>query len=263
MTEATGMFSDGKAYEQMMGRWSRIIGASFLDWLALPIGQRWLDSGCGNGAFTEEIVARCAPASVDAVDPSDGQIAFARTRPAAQHAKFAIGDAQNLSFADDSFDVAIMALVIAFLPQPERAAAEMRRVVRPGGLVATYMWDIDGTGTPLTPMSDALSSMGLTPGVVPNSPASRLEAMRGFWKGAGLLDVETRVLGLTVRHASFDEFWASNFVPIGPMGAMLAKMGSGEQAQLRARLAEMLPIASDGSIAYESFANAVKGRVPA
>ncbi|WP_421760559.1 class I SAM-dependent methyltransferase [Devosia sp.] len=262
MSDAPNMFSDGKAYEKMMGRWSRIVGASFLDWLAPASGQRWLDSGCGNGAFTEEIIARTAPASVDAVDPSEGQIAFARTRPATQLAKFAIGDAQNLAFLDDSFDVAIMALVIAFLPQPEKAAAEMRRVVRPGGLVATYMWDIEGTGTPLTPMADALTAMGLTPGVVPNPPASGLEAMRGFWGGAGLLEVETKVIGLTVRHASLDEFWDSNFVAVGPMGAMFAKMGKDEQQQLRARLAEQLPIASDGSIAYERFVNAVKGKVP-
>lgn len=262
MSDAPNMFSDGGAYEKMMGRWSRIVGASFLDWLAPANGQRWLDAGCGNGAFTEEIIARTAPASVDAVDPAEGQIAFARTRPAAQHAKFAIGDAQSLAFADDSFDVAIMALVIAFLPQPERAAAEMRRVVRPGGLVATYMWDIEGTGTPLTPMADALTAMGLTPGVVPNAPASGLEAMRGFWQGAGLLDVETKVIGLTVRHASLDAFWDSNFVAVGPMGAMLSRMGSGEQQQLRAHLAEKLPISADGSIAYERFVNAVKGRVP-
>lgn len=133
MTAAANMFSDGKAYERMMGQWSRVVGTGFLDWLAPAEGLRWLDSGCGNGAFTEEILARCAPAAVDAVDPSEGQIAFAKTRPAAAHARFAIGDAQALAFADDSFDVAIMALVIAFLPHPERAAAEMRRVTRPAG----------------------------------------------------------------------------------------------------------------------------------
>ena len=56
-------FDDGQAYERMMGRWSQRAGATFLDWLALPKGLRWLDVGCGNGAFTEVLIARCRPAS--------------------------------------------------------------------------------------------------------------------------------------------------------------------------------------------------------
>jgi ubiquinone/menaquinone biosynthesis C-methylase UbiE len=101
-----------------------------------PKGLRWLDVGCGNGAFTEEIIARCAPATVMAIDPSDEQLAFARTRPGAKMAKFEVGDAHKLLFGDGTFDVAIMALVLAFLLNPAKAVAEMARVVRPGGWVA-------------------------------------------------------------------------------------------------------------------------------
>ena len=54
-----------------MGRWSKLVGGRFLDWLDVPRGLRWLDIGCGNGAFTEEVVARCSPSSVMAIDPSD------------------------------------------------------------------------------------------------------------------------------------------------------------------------------------------------
>ena len=261
MTEAASMFSDGKAYERMMGRWSRVAGTTFLDWLDPPKGQRWLDAGCGNGAFTEEIVARSAPAAVSAVDPSEGQIAYALTRPAAQHAQFEIGDAQNLDFADNNFDVATMALVIAFLPDPARAAAELARVVRPGGSVATYMWDVEAGGTPISPVGSALKSLGITPGQPPNPPASGRDAMQAFWDNAGLVDVETRVIRIPVVYSSLDDFWDSNIVPIGPMGALLGKMTSGEREQLRARLREQLPIAADGSISYDAVANAVKGRV--
>ena len=81
------LFTDGEVYERMMGRWSRLAGETFLAWLDLSKGLRWLDVGCGNGAFTEEIVARCAPATVMAIDPSDQQLAFARIRPGAKMAR--------------------------------------------------------------------------------------------------------------------------------------------------------------------------------
>lgn len=87
MGEASELFTDGEAYERLMGRWSRLIGRGFLEWLDVPKGLRWLDVGCGNGAFTEEIVARCVPATVMAIDPSAEQLAYARTRPGAKMAQ--------------------------------------------------------------------------------------------------------------------------------------------------------------------------------
>lgn len=78
MSDDEKLFTDGKAYERRMGRWSRIVGEAFLDWLAVPKGLRWLDVGCGNGAFTEVLIARCAPTAVSAIDPSEGQLSYAR-----------------------------------------------------------------------------------------------------------------------------------------------------------------------------------------
>src|SRR6476469_2178248 len=96
MTGERIVFEDGAGYEKMMGVWSRLAGEVFLDWLAPAPGQRWLDVGCGNGAFTELIVDRCAPASVEGIDPSRAQIEFARARPAGKVASFQIGDAAAL-----------------------------------------------------------------------------------------------------------------------------------------------------------------------
>jgi ubiquinone/menaquinone biosynthesis C-methylase UbiE len=81
MGRANKLFTDGDAYERLMGRWSRLVGESSLDRLDAPKGLRWLDVGCGNGAFTEELIARCTPAAVTAIDPSEDQLAYARTRP--------------------------------------------------------------------------------------------------------------------------------------------------------------------------------------
>ena len=76
-------FDDGASYERYMGVWSRLVGETFLSWLAPSPGLRWIDIGCGNGAFTEQIVERCAPAEVQGVDPSEAQLVFARSRPGA------------------------------------------------------------------------------------------------------------------------------------------------------------------------------------
>jgi ubiquinone/menaquinone biosynthesis C-methylase UbiE len=152
MAELQIRFDDGAAYEQMMGAWSRIAGETFLDWLAPRSGLRWVDIGCGNGAFTELIVERCAPAEVQGIDPSEGQLAYARKRSAARVAKFSQGEATALPFSSESFDAAIMALVIFFVPDPAEGVREMVRVVRPGGTVAACAWDIVGGGFPMEPI---------------------------------------------------------------------------------------------------------------
>src|SRR5882762_3380080 len=136
MAEQQIRFDDGASYEQMMGIWSRSAGEIFLDWLAPPLGLRWIDIGCGNGAFTELLVERCAPVEVQGIDPSEGQLAFARGRPATRLAAFHQGDSMALPYPADRFDAAIMALVIVFVPDPTKGIDEMVRVVRPGGTVA-------------------------------------------------------------------------------------------------------------------------------
>lgn len=263
MGEADKFFTDGKAYERFMGRWSRLAAEPFLDWLDVAKNLEWLDVGCGNGAFTEEFIARCVPAAVTAIDPSDEQIAYARARPGASMADFRTGDAQNLPFSDSTFDVATMALVIAFLPDPGRAAAEMARVVRPGGWVAAYMWDVPGGGVPAYPIYLAMESMGVTAPGPPNGAASAREAMRDVWTKAGLESVETRVIHVQTAYSDFEDFWDSNVVPIGPRGKIYASMSASAREELRTRLRDHLPVSPDGRIVYSSFANAVKGRVPA
>src|SRR5262245_17128133 len=129
MAEQTIRFEDGAAYERMMGVWSQLAGQVFLDWLRPAPGLQWVDVGCGNGAFTELIVERCAPVEVQGIDPSEAQLAFARTRPASLVAEFRQGDAMALPFPADRFDAAVMALVLVFVPEPAKGVAEMLRVV--------------------------------------------------------------------------------------------------------------------------------------
>jgi ubiquinone/menaquinone biosynthesis C-methylase UbiE len=261
MSEAGTLFADGKAYERLMGRWSRVAGEKFLDWIDPPKNLRWIDVGCGNGAFTEVLIARRAPAAVTGIDPSDGQIDYARTRPGAKMAQFRVGDAQSLPFADDSFDAASMALVISFLPDPRKAAAEMARVVRPGGWIATYMWDFAGGGSPIDRVTTAIKSLGMPVPERPNTDASRRDVMRAIWENTGLRSVDTEVIRIQVAYSGFDDFWQSNTLPVGTSGKAIQELSPDAKNQLKARLREQLPIAADGSIAFEAFANAVKGRV--
>jgi len=261
MTEAPNLFGDGKAYERLMGRWSQLAGEKFLDWLDAPKNLRWLDAGCGNGAFTEVLMARCAPASVVGVDPSEGQLAFARARPGTKGADFRVADAQALPFADSSFDAASMALVIVFIPDPIKAARELNRVVRPGGIAATYMWEFPD-GFPFVSLALAMKDLGLTPPERPNVEASARDAMRAIWENAGFAALETAVIRIRVHFSSFDDFWDSSTVPVGPSGKALSALAPSVREQLKTRLRERLPIAADGTIAYEAFANAVKGVVP-
>lgn len=263
MSDAPAQFADGNAYERLMGRWSQIAGATFLDWLALPNGLKWLDVGCGNGAFTEVLIRKNAPAEVFGIDPSEGQLAYARTRPGTKLAKFQMAGAQDLPFADNSFDAAIMPLVISFVPDPVKAVAEMKRVVRPGGMIAAYMWDVPGGGLPLEPIQAAMRSMGAPDANPPGFNASREDRMRAVWEQNGLTSVETRVIRIRVSYKDFDDFWTTNSVPVGPSGVAIAKLSPEKKEELKALMRKRLPTAPDGSISYEPFANAVKGRVPA
>jgi len=256
------LFTSGEDYEMQMGRWSRLVGDQFVAWLGVPQGLRWVDVGCGNGAFTQVILNRAAPASVAGIDPSDGQIDYARRTVTAANVSFDVAGAQTLPFPDRSFDVAAMALVISFVPDPAKAVSEMVRVTRPGGTVATYMWDFLAGGVPVEPTYEAFRQLGRQSAMPAGAPASRREALQDYWQKAGLEAVETRVIRIPVVYSDFEDFWTSNSKPSGPQGVILHNMSQAEKDETRACLRRILPIAADGTIRYEAFANAVKGRVP-
>jgi SAM-dependent methyltransferase len=261
MAEPHIRFDDGAAYERMMGTWSRLAGEVFLDWLALPSGMRCVDVGCGNGAFTELLVERCAPSEVQGIDPSAGQLAFARERHMAKIAEFRQGDATALPFAGRMFDAAFMALVIFFVPEPAKGVAEMVRVVRPGGAVAAYAWDVLGGGFPLEPLQAEMRTMGLKTLRPPSADASRMDALRALWTGAGLEAVETREIVVQRSFRDFDEFWTISQLG-SSVAPIVAAMSLGDRELLRTRVRANLPPDSAGRVTYAARANAVKGRLP-
>ena len=182
----------------------------FFDWLAPRAGLRWLDVGCGNGAFTELLIERCAPSNVMGIDPSEGQLAYARTRLAAGPVSFRQCDAQTLPFAADEFDVAAMALVINLFPDPAKAVAEIARVVRPGGQVATYVWDVMGGGFTMETDPRGARRVGRFRRRFYGAEVTRIGKMREVWENAGLDDVMARRIDVQLTYASFDDFWRAN-----------------------------------------------------
>jgi SAM-dependent methyltransferase len=260
MSSGDQLFTDGAAYERLMGRWSRRVGDVFIDWIAVPDGLGWLDIGCGTGAFTEQLIQRCRPASVTAIDPSADQLAFARNRTGAEKAEFRVGDAQDLQFPDGSFDIAVMALVVHFIPDPGKAIAELARVVRPGGRAATYVWDYIVGGSPTAPIAAAMKEIGLKAAGPPSPNATAIAALEALWRSAGFVDVETRAIRIAVEFTDFDEFWDSMTGRVGPAGKAIAALQPDGLTQLRAALQQRMPLRPDGRVVYEACANAIKGR---
>src|SRR5918993_3559348 len=121
----TDRWASGDLYEPYVGRWSRLVARDFLAWLNAPDGLDWLDVGCGTGALTEAIAARCAPKRLVGIDPSAGFLDFARQRLRDTGAELRQADAQNLPCAAAEFDRAVSGLVLNFVPDQPRAAAEM------------------------------------------------------------------------------------------------------------------------------------------
>jgi SAM-dependent methyltransferase len=219
----------------------------------------WLDVGCGTGSFAGLIAERCAPIEVQGVDPSEAQLAIARRRGAPNTA-FLRGDAMALPFAEHRFDAAVMALVIFFVPDPARGVGEMARVVRPGGRVAAYAWDVLGGGFPFDPVWQEIRAAGQTPLLPPNPDVGGLEALRDVWTAAGLQAVEAREIVVERTFPTFEDYWATSTIGDGVRRSLEA-MSVEQRDKLKARVRARMPADPTGRVTWRARASAVKGRV--
>jgi SAM-dependent methyltransferase len=252
------VFDDGAAYELTMGRWSAMVAEPFLDWLALPNGLDWLDSGCGDGSFTEQLVRRQRPSSVVGVDPAPAQLEFARQRAGTAGVRFVQGDAQALPMPDASVDVAVMALVLFFVPDPSQGIRELLRVVRPGGTIAAYHWDMAGGGFPLQPTIDAARVDGYEPQRPPSAWAATLEASESLWRHAGSHDVQTCQFEVSRNFDGFDDFWLTAYS--NPrLRDFFATLAPVTLQRLKGRVRDQTDGAEERPFVLKARANAVKG----
>ena len=261
MSEQTQRYRDGPGYDRGIGEWSRLMGKVFLEWLAPDRGWRWIDIGCGTGAFTQQVIDLAAPSQIDGIDPSEQQLAIARKRVYTASVTFHQCNASALPFAEDNFDAAVMALVLPFVPEPAKGVAEMVRVVAPGGVVAAYMWDqLREGGFPSEPIVAELRGMGVNHPAPPSVGATRMEMLPELWINAGLHAVETREISVERTFADFDEFWTLSTG--SNIGQTISAMADGEPKRLKERVRSRLEADTAGRITFSSRANAIKGRVP-
>src|SRR5436305_14121796 len=141
---STFVAADGDGYELVMGRWSRRLAVPFLDFAGIQDGDRVLEVGCGTGSLAQAIVGRFRPSEVRAIDLAPAYVDYARNRNQDPRVVFEVGDACAIQFDDHAFDRVFSMLVLHFVPQPARAISEMRRVAKPGGVVAAAVWDVRG-----------------------------------------------------------------------------------------------------------------------
>ncbi len=256
------VWAAGMSYEPYIGRWSRRVAGPFLAWLAVPAGADWLDVGGGTGALTRAIVGHAAPRSVRGVDSSCGFLDYARAHTP-RPVSFEVADARSLPAPPGRFDVAVSGRVLNFVPQPEQAVAETARVVRPGGLVAAYLWDYAAGRELIRCFWDA--AVALDPAAVDLDEGRRFpichpEPLRALFAGAGLQGVEVRALDIATDFRDFDDCWSPFLLGQGPAPGYAVSLDEGRRAALRERLRATLPVAADGTIHLTARAWALRGR---
>ena len=258
------IWSSGSPYEAYVGRWSRLVAADFLSWLALPGGRRWLDVGSGTGALTQTILSVADPAEVIGIDQSADFVNHAREQVADARATFQVADAQNLPFADAEFDAAVSGLVLNFVPEPERALAEMARVVKPSGSVAVYLWDYAGEMQLIRQFWDAAvaldpSARDLDEGV--RFPLCQSDALAQLFRDADLADVAVRSIDVPTVFRDFEDYWTPFLGGQGPAPSYAMGLDEERRAALRERIRAALPMSADGSIHLTARAWAARGIV--
>ena len=249
----------GDAYDRFMGRYSQLLAPLFADFCAIEEGQRLLDVGCGPGAFTAIAADRLGPAAVVAVDPSPSFLAACRER----HPDVDIrrGAAEELPVGDGEFDRAVAQLVIHFVTDAARSVAEMRRAVRPGGLVGLCVWDGSSGMGLLQAVSQARQAVDPPTGPEQGRPYGAEGELASLLDGAGLADVEEASLSVTVHYGRFEELWESLLEGVGPAGAYVVSLSEERRELYRAALFDQVGRPA-GDFTLSAIARAGRGRVP-
>jgi SAM-dependent methyltransferase len=252
----------GGRYEAYMGRWSRQLAPRFLDWLGAPGGLDWLEVGCGTGALSAAILARCNPKSLISIDPSEGFVATARAMVPDSRAAFQVGDVQALALETASRDVIASALVLNFVPDKQKALAEMKRVARAGGMVGFYVWDYPGRGVEFM-HAFWNAATDLDRGALDLTEDRRFpyctpDGLTGLVRGAGLTRIDCTPIEVATVFRDFEDYWHPFTLGAGPAPGYCVSLDPKARQRLKQKLHDSLPRREDGSIPLKATAWAVK-----
>lgn len=259
------MFAMSASYERFMGRWSRLLAPAFIAFAGVKNGDRVLDVGTGTGSVASTVEASMPTSQIVGIDPSPGFIAHARKSAKSNRAQYAVGDAQALTFKDGSFDHTLALLVMNFIPDENKAIAEMRRVTRPQGSVSACVWDYDAGMQMLRFFWD--EAIALDPAIEPKDERhmklSREGQLGNLWKRAGLVNIKEEPLTIDQAYSSFNDYWDSFTRGAGPGGAYVVSLSDDRRRQLEARMRKrLLGDRQDGAFTLKAKAWCVRGEVP-
>ncbi|HEV2689407.1 MAG TPA: class I SAM-dependent methyltransferase [Bryobacteraceae bacterium] len=256
-------WNDGAAYERYVGQWSRIIAPRFIAWLAAAQRLTWLDVACGTGALTEAILFGAQPSAVDAIDRSPAYLEYARGHISDQRVRFEEGSAESLPYPDSSFDIAISGLVLNFI-DARRAVAEQRRVTKPGGTIAAYIWDYaDGYEYARLFWDAAIAVDSAAAAYDPRVLFSLCQGagLGGLFRENGLTEVETTHLDATASLPHFDAYWQALDARQGSTAEYLSRIGDATREKIQRELSSRVRRDQGGAVHLNLRAIAVKGRL--
>ncbi|HEX5088433.1 MAG TPA: class I SAM-dependent methyltransferase [Nocardioides sp.] len=233
-------FGSADSYARFMGRFSEPLAPRFADLVGLPVEGRVLDVGCGPGVLTSVLVDRLGAGRVDAIDPTPGFVAAARSRLPGVDVRE--GSAEALPYADGAYAASFAQLVVHFMKDPVRGLSEMARVTAPGAPVAACVWDHGGERGPLSLFWAAATEIDPSARREADASAGSTEGdLVRLFREAGLAAVESGELAVTIRLESFEDWWAPYEEPAGSVGDYLATRTADQVAELRERCRARLP----------------------
>jgi len=265
MASSLFLSGNGDGYELQMGRWSRRLAPVFFQFSGAASGMRVLDVGCGTGSLSHALAADPRVQAIHGIDMSAIYVDHARRRSSDPRLHFEVADACAVPYADETFDQALSLLVLQFIPAPDRAVAEMRRVTHSGGTVAAATWDTEtmpvhrlffGAAAEVDPRAKKIRIEGC------ERPMATREGLLQAWRRAGLEEVASERLSVSMDFAAFADFWAPIEGHDGPYAQYFHTLDQNVGSAVRERV-RMAYLAGepDGARSYPAHAWAVRGVV--
>jgi ubiquinone/menaquinone biosynthesis C-methylase UbiE len=250
-------------YDRFIGRYGAHLAAELIAFARVEGGMRALDVGCGPGALTTALADRLGAANVSGADPSEPFAEACRAR--IPEAEIVVASAEELPFPDAAFDAALSQLVVNFMHDAEAGVREMTRVTRPGGIVASCVWDYGGEMTLLRAFWNAAREVEPERGAAADEAVMRWSAegeLAELWRSAGLDDVRFGPLTARAAYAGFEDLWAPIPTGVAPAGAFCTSLDDDGQTALHDAFRRRLGV-GDEPFELTARAWAVAGIVPA